>query len=109
MGVLILYIGVCAFEHPRMSDTKAVYAPDYCAVAPWCTRNPRGKVILGVSTLADAAVVGSAVPRTWTGTTRIVFADADDRGIKPGLSKMLAVARVRVAFARHRCAWTVVQ
>lgn len=107
MGVLILYIGVCASEHPSMSDTKAVYAPDYCAVAPWCTRNPRGKVILGVSTLADAAVVGSAVPRAWTGTTRIVF--ADDGAISPGLSKMLAVARVRVAFARHRCAWTVVQ
>lgn len=92
-----------------MPATKAVCASEFYSVATWCDQNPGGKVILGVSTLAEAAAVGSVVPRSWRGTTRIVFSDEANQGIKPGIAKMLAVARVRFAFARHRCAWTVVQ
>jgi len=90
-------------------SVRVVQSHDFGSVSPWCQRNPGGKVILGVKSWADAAAVGKIVPRTWTGTACIVFANEEDKGMRPGATKMMAVARIRLAFARHRCTFSIAQ
>lgn len=92
-----------------MLAMKSATSRDYRSVPEWCRRHPGGKVILGVDTLADAASVASAVPRAWSGTACIVFADEENNGMPPGMTKHFAVARIKFAFARHRCTWRVIR
>jgi hypothetical protein len=92
-----------------MNDSLAVKGSEYGRVHNWCALHPNGKVILGVDTLADAAVVASAVPRTWRGTARVVMTDEEHGGIKSGFSKTIAVARMRFAFSRHLCSWRLIR
>ena len=88
---------------------KTAVGSEYPTVPEWCCLHPGGKVILGVNTLQDVATVGSAVPRSWTGTVRVVFTDPEYGGIAVGMTKMLAVARIKFSFARHRCAWRLIR
>ena len=92
-----------------MLATKSATAREYNTVPEWCRLHPGGKVILGVDTLADAAAVASAVPRTWNGTACVVFADEEHNGMAAGMAKHFAVARIKFAFARHRCTWSVIR
>ena len=88
---------------------KTAVGNEYSTVPEWCRLHPDGKVILGVDTLRDVATVASAVPRSWNGTARVVFTDPEHGGIAAGMTKMLAVARIKFAFARHRCAWRLIR